>query len=412
MLCEPVAGADHMEPDPTMLNLNLSVIENAVRQRDAKGMRNRVKDIRIAEQIGTTYIDSADDTPLTISDTVRGVRQYLSTHLYCKDADPLVIYTGTDSLYKLAFAIAEGVAPEELGMSSVVLTASLRAPHERNTDAFYNPATAMLAAVSDEMRGRIGVAVGGQILAPRGLVKVGDLPFQSDFSSRFTPMGYFGERTLGSKISPFTDSSMAYQIYGTQADKPTGTEGLHFGMEEGVTSMDLEADTNYAAVGDIIRGNRASHTKAMLLMAPGNGNIKQQETQVLVGAAQEAEQLGMPVVLSGQIIQHAKVASPQERDLPVSMYPGNGEHIGAPIISAGELTKGEAKNLLSILLYQAHLLPGTGPEIVARIRAGFERYKNRYTRMELHPLGSSGRAVGYGSSSSSSSGSGSEQIAG
>ena len=324
-------------------------------------------------------VDSAECHASDLMKTVQEVRTIT------RRKSNILIASGTDNVVYLMHALAEGVRPEQLGDNNIIVVVSqTHAPNladnadaenvwNTNMEPIDNLTNAIHLSSRPEMQGRIGLYCGGELLPPRGLVKV-DTANPQPFRCRF-------RNIADSERPPERDW---YINPRKNQDIPRGKEHPYV-LADGVEGWGFDPLSDYgnlpaAMEGMILRRNggsgvsaviraaidkamrrpgsgRKTDFNAMVVQAPGSGNLRQNEDEL--ACVNEAGEIGLysdiPVVLISDPLQSLGFGD-DDSDL---IYGGDfdlmREHLDkaaggmgkSPVLSGGKLSRAEAKLLVS-----------------------------------------------------------------
>jgi L-asparaginase/Glu-tRNA(Gln) amidotransferase subunit D len=325
-------------------------------------------------------IDSSDLNVQILMETVDHVREMT------KEKANIILVSGTDNAAYLMQALAEGVNPKTLGDNNIIVVVSqTHAPHipadakepvcPPETEAVDNMTNAIYLSTRAEMAGRIGLYCGGKrgvLLGPRGLVKT-DTESKQPYRGRYRV------------IAKADDSHIPNWQFATKKpeDSPRGRPHK-YRLASGIENWGFGPTSDYgnlpAAMGGMMAmrkgsgvsnpvrnlinklwgvSKRRSDFNAMVVQAPGSGNLRQNEEEL--ACVNEAAEIGLaggvPVVLISDPLQPhwAQGNFMYGGDFELmreQMDTAAGGEGQSPVLSGGKLSLSEAQLIASQSTYR------------------------------------------------------------
>ena len=351
-------------------------------------------------------IDSSDLNVQILMETLDHTRKMT------KQKANILLVSGTDNAAHLMQALAEGVNPDTLGDNNIIVVVSQKhAPHipedatspvcPPGTEAVDNLTNAIYLSTRAEMAGRIGLYCGGKhgaLLAPRGLVKADTASVQP----------YRGRYRKIAKVEDDDSPIPNWQFASKKPEDVPRGRSHKYKLASGIENWGFGPTSDYgnlpAAMAGMMamrRGSasdsrvrqmlnaiwrmstRRSDFNAMVVQAPGSGNLRQNEDEL--SCVNEAAEIGLaggvPVVLISDPLQPhwAQGDFMYGGDFELmreQMDKAAGGEGKSPVLSGGKLSLPEAQLIASQSAYrgrQKHKY--AGGDLVQYVRKSFEDYE-------------------------------------
>ncbi len=287
------------------------------------GIRDKFKDICLT--MPHELIDSSQaQAEVHICKVIRHLRRALKQHL----ADVYLLLYGTDTMADLMTALGDGIPKSELKDQAVIGTCSMEHLEIENSDAYSNFRQAALLAAYEEVKGKVGLCVGGRLHPPRGIEKLGLSPDHA-FACRFR------------RMAKWIDGTWNFDRESEPFDEPRGDARRQYKLVQGVECYEVGATSDYSLLAHNIVKN-----KGTVLRAPGNGNLRtdDESKKFLRKAAKEARG---PIIVVGQAMNNGDVA-PAGKMMEEEVYAGDASlHEVFKLLNGGAMTATEARIFLS-----------------------------------------------------------------
>ncbi len=300
-------------------------------------------------------IDSSQaEAAVHICQVIRELRTALKHNL----ADVYLLLYGTDTMADLMTALGDGIPKYELRDQAVIGTCSMEHLEIEGSDAYSNFRQAALLATCAEVRGKVGLCVGGRFHPPRGIEKLGLSPDYA-FACRFR------------RMAKWSDNTWNFDREGAPFDEPRGETGREYRLVQGVECFEVGATSDYS----LLAGNIA-HNKGTVLKAPGNGNLRTDDVSK-AGLRKAAKDAKGPIIVVGQAMNNGDVA-PAGKMIVDEVYGGDASlHEVFKLISGGAMTATEARIFLSHALAVAEEKKLSERDVIEYIREQLALYPFR-----------------------------------